>query len=405
MLSLGGDLDSLSEAITGRTAPIFTDAILNLESRLVERYSGSRILITGGAGFIATQTLKQALPFVPAKVVVADTSENSLAELVRDLRTSGLVQGGTALEPRLVDVTGPMVDRLVAEEGPFDAVLAFAAAKHVRSERDPISVLQMLNVNIIGTIRAVRAVLEARSDASVFVVSTDKAADPASIMGASKRVMELAVLGTVPQATTTRFANVAFSSGSLLQSWLIRLSRGQVLPVPADTRRFFVSPRESGQLCAIASVAPPGSIVVPRPEEVGSVDLLDALFNLLARLDLHPITFELPAYEAARAAGDPSAAPGAGSWPVLVTARDTAGEKAAEVFVGAAESAVPWEAGVDLVKSPIDCAPALGIADWVTETFQDPLPGLDLGMIVEALSTAIPNLEHVSGSARLDDRV
>ena len=153
----------------------------------------------------------------------------------------------------------------------------FAAAKHVRTERDPVSVLQMLNVNINGTLRSVEAVMSGNPEARVFVVSTDKAADPASLMGASKRLMEMVILGSYPQATTTRFANVAFSSGSLLESWLLRLARRQVLPVPADTRRFFVSPQESGQLCAIASAAPPGGVVVPEPGLIGSVDLLDAL--------------------------------------------------------------------------------------------------------------------------------
>ncbi|HYN36485.1 MAG TPA: polysaccharide biosynthesis protein, partial [Actinomycetota bacterium] len=320
---------------------------------------------------------------------------------VRALRSSGSVPAGVVLEPRLVDVTGPMIDRLCVDEGPFDVILGFAAAKHVRTERDAVSVLQMLNVNINGTLRSVQAVVSQNPDAAVFVVSTDKAADPASLMGASKRLMEMVVLGSYPHATTTRFANVAFSSGALLESWLIRLARRQVLPVPADTRRYFVSPEESGQLCAIASVAPAGGVVVPQPGLVGSVELLDALLAVLDSIGVR-----------ATVINEGSVREGAGEleisedrWPVLLTTRDTAGEKGAEVFVGERESARTWLPGLELIDSDFDAAEALEVAHWISRQFEDPVPGASLDEIEERMAKSIPNMQHVAGSARLDDRV
>jgi FlaA1/EpsC-like NDP-sugar epimerase len=400
-MSAGADLDLLARAVTGRERSIFAPAMREMRGRLEEQYAGASVLLTGGAGFIAGQTLRQLLPLRPGKVVVADTSENSLAELVRDLRSSGSVPAGVALEPRLVDVTGPMIERLCADEGPFDVVLGFAAAKHVRTERDPVSVLQMLNVNINGTLRSVQAVMSGNPDARVFVVSTDKAADPASLMGASKRLMEMVILGSYPQATTTRFANVAFSSGSLLESWLLRLARRQVLPVPADTRRFFVSPQESGQLCAIASAAPPGGVVVPEPGLIGSVELLDALLAVLDSLDVKASVID----EMSVREGGGGFIAREEAWPVLLTPRDTAGEKEVEVFVGSQESARAWLPGLDLVESEFSVEEATIAAGWVGRQFENPVPGASLKEIEERLARSIPNLRHVAGSSRLDDRV
>ena len=401
MTSVGIDLDILARAVTGREHSIFGPAMREMRGRLEEQYAGSSVLVTGGAGFIAGQTLRQLLPMRPSKVVVADTSENSLAELVRDLRSSGSVPAGVVLEPRLVDVCGPMIDRLCADDGPFDVVLGFAAAKHVRTERDAVSVLQMLNVNVNGTLRSVQAVMSQNPDAAAFVVSTDKAADPASLMGASKRLMEMVVLGTYPHATTTRLANVAFSSGSLLESWLFRLSRRQALPVPADTRRFFVSPQESGQLCAIASVAPAGGVVVPEPGLVESVDLLAALLQVLDAVGVRPSVIDEGSVRGG--AGDLDV--GVDGWPVLLTARDTAGEKSAEVFVGDGESARAWLPGLDLVNSGFNAEEAIDVARWIAGQFDEPIPGASLDEIEDRLARAVPNLRHVAGSARLDDRV
>jgi FlaA1/EpsC-like NDP-sugar epimerase len=386
----------LASAVTRRTMSLFLPALQHLEPELVATYAGARVLVTGGAGFIAGQTLRTVLPLGPSRVVVCDHDENSLAELVRDLRTSSAIDASCEFLPRLVDVTGPLIERVIAEEGPFDVVLAFAACKHVRSERDAASALHMLNVNINGTMRPVLAAKQQSPDARVFVVSTDKAADPASVMGASKRVMEMLVLGRFPEATTTRFANVAFSSGSLLESWLIRLANEQVLPVPADTRRYFVTPQESGHLCTLASVAPAGSIVVPDPGAVGSRDLAEALVQVLEVLDLRPRYITEDFVNTTRPAGR--------DYPVLVTDRDTPGEKAAEVFVGGDEVAEPWVDPLFSVRSPRDLPAAEDFAAWVDEASRLS-SGPDLDEIEAGLSAALRGFGHVRGHSGLDDRI
>jgi FlaA1/EpsC-like NDP-sugar epimerase len=393
------DIHQAAAAVTGRSTSLFAAPMEEMASEFDRLYPGARILVTGGAGFIAGQTLRTILPWEPARLVVVDTNENALAELVRDLRISSAVPAGTDLAPRLVDATSPLLQRLVQDEGPFDVVLAFAAAKHVRSERDAVSALHMLNVNINGTTNAVDAVVDTNPEARVFVVSTDKAADPASIMGASKRLMELAVFARHPAATTARFANVAFSAGSLLESWLVRMGRRQILPVPADTERYFVTPRESGQLCALAAAAPAGSIVVPDHAAISPTELQDALERLLTSLG----------FQAEISTGnDPSAArPGESSYPVLVTPRDTPGEKQTEVFCGSDETLVPWITNLDHVLAPVDAGPAareLGV--WVRGAIQNPLSERpSLAQIVTVMAEVLPNMQHVAGSGGLDQRI
>lgn len=393
---MAADLDALARAITGRDTSVFEPALAATVDTIRDAYRGARVLVTGGAGFIGGQTLRLLLALEPAKVVVADTWENGLAELVRDLRSEGAVRPGTALEPRLVDVTSPLLDRLVLEDGPFDVVLAFAAAKHVRTERDPISALRMLDVNINGTYRALAAAAASSPGCRLFMVSTDKAADPSSLMGASKRVMEEHVRAQFPDVTTTRFANVAFSSGSLLESWVIRLGRGHVLPVPADTERFFVRPLEAGQLCLLASVAPPGSVVVPSEGTVESVELTEALERVLRSLDLP--WRRVSAEEAVGQVGDGSVV------RVLVTERDTAGEKPAETFVGAAETQVPWVPAVDRIAT-VPPRPECGdVARWVQEAVRA-VPGPDSEDILARVAAAVPEFHHVTSTRRLDDRI
>ena len=390
------DLDTLAQAVTGRADSVFEPAWSAMSEEIYRVYHGSRILITGGAGFIGAQTLRLLLTLEPAKVVVADTWENGLAELVRDLRSEGVISELTLLEPRLVDVTGPLLERVVRDDGPFDAVLAFAAAKHVRTERDAVSALHMLNVNINGTYKALSAAATGNPACRLFMVSTDKAADPSSLMGASKRVMEELVLRELPTATTTRFANVAFSSGSLLESWLIRLGNGHVLPVPADTTRFFVRPVEAGQLCVLASVAPPGSIVVPSDGVVEAVELTVALERMLAAMGLP--WRQVEPLEAIGQSRDTS------SVRVLVTARDTAGEKAAETFVGSAEHQLAWLPAVDTVVSGPPRRECAEVARWIDDS-RTAIPGPEVAEIVDRLQAAVPEFRHVTSERRLDDRI
>src|SRR5690349_17662479 len=153
------DLERFSAAVTGRSQSLFGSSLSDVDVDLKELFQGARILITGGGGFIAGQALRELLKYSPKSVVVADTNENALAELVRDLRVEGCIPPSTRFEPRLLDVTGPLVRTMADLDGPFDVAMAFAAAKHVRSERDPLSAMHMTYVNVVGTQRTADAVL------------------------------------------------------------------------------------------------------------------------------------------------------------------------------------------------------------------------------------------------------
>jgi len=392
------DVDRLAAAVTGRSESLFRDALARQWEALEQRIAGRTVLVTGAGGFIATQTLRVLLSLQPANLVLVDMDENRLAELIRTLRTEHLVPAGTRVEPRLVDITTPLFDRLLDAVPEVDTCLQFAAAKHVRTERDEVSLLRMLHVNINGTLRVTRAMQERNPSAGMFVVSTDKAADPSSFMGASKRLMEIGVLGIDPAATTTRFANVAFSTGSLLESWLIRLRLGQPLAVPADTWRYFVSPQEAGQLCAIAATAPAGGIVVPDEDATGLSELRQALSRVLAQAGLEPLLLSDEA-ELRDVAVSPDA------YPVLVTARDTSGEKQAEKFVGAAERRSPWLPALGVVSASGDTAAAMEFAEWVDDVVGDPLRPVTMQEVAARMHAAVPEFGHVAGDKRLDDRV
>jgi len=391
-------LDTLSAAVTGRQASLFEDAFTQVSSTIADRVHGRNIMFTGGGGFIASQLRSVLLGFEPKSIVLVDSSENMLAESVRQLRSTSSVGLRTKVEPRLVDITSPLVDRLWADLDPIDECFQFAAAKHVRSERDPVSLLRMLQVNLNGTMRFSDSLKNANPEAGIFVVSTDKAADPSSLMGASKRLMEMAVLGTYPDATTTRFANVAFSAGSLLESWLMRIRAGQPLAVPSDTLRYFVSPVEAGQICAIAAVAAAGSVVVPDEESTGMIDLEAALTSVLETKGLTPVFVAESDAIDFQPSTDFEVA-------VVRSARDTAGEKREEKFVAHEEVRHDWLPRVGTVRPTQDPTSALEVAEWVTATIDDPKRDVTVADISAVVSSNLPEFRHVSTTNRLDDRI
>jgi len=391
-------LDTLSAAVTGRQTSLFDDAFDEVRSQIADRVHGRNILFTGGGGFIASQLRNVILQFEPKSIVLVDNSENMLAEAVRQLRSTSQFGLRTKVEPRLVDITSPLINRLWADLDPIHECFQFAAAKHVRSEREPVSLLRMLQVNLNGTVRFSESLKNANPEAELFVVSTDKAADPSSLMGASKRLMEMAILGTYPDATTTRFANVAFSTGSLLESWLMRLRAGQPLAVPSDTLRYFVSPLEAGQICAIAAVAPSGSVVVPDEESTGMVDLEAALTSVLAAKGLTPLFVAEEDAISFRPRTSTEVA-------VVRSARDTAGEKREEKFVAQEEARSDWLPRVGTVAPVQDASAALAVAEWVAAKTDGSIGAVAVADIAAVVSDNLAEFRHVSAANRLDDRI
>lgn len=337
-------LPSLSSIATGRSHALFDGDVEACRDRIEDAVRGRRVLCVGAAGSIGMSTTALLADFVPAALHVVDQNENGLAELVRSFRSraSSIAVGDLRALP--LDYGSEAMRLFLHAEEPYDLILNFAAIKHVRSEKDAFSVLQMFDTNFLKQARFLGHLNELDFKGRYFSVSTDKAANPTSMMGASKRVMEhvMFAVETAPAqasaVTSARFANVAFSNGSLLQSFQLRLDRGEPLAAPKDTRRYFVSLEESGQICLLATtIAPPRAIVIPRldPRE-HLVRLQEVAERFLRRNGFEPALYEDE--DAARRSVAHER--GRGRWPLLLTALDTSGEKPFEEFVGEGETTI-----------------------------------------------------------------
>lgn len=239
-------------SLIGRSNILFGDDVLENESILKEKVASSRFLVVGGAGSIGQAVTKEIFRRQPKALHVVDISENNLVELVRDIRSSlGYIEG--EFKTFAIDCGGKEFSALVESQGAYDYVLNLSALKHVRSEKDPFTLMRMVEVNILNTLSTLDAALKMGAK-KYFCVSTDKAANPVNMMGASKRIMEMFLMrGSESQAiSTARFANVAFSDGSLLHGFNQRLSKRQPISAPSDVRRYFLTPQESGELCLLS---------------------------------------------------------------------------------------------------------------------------------------------------------
>jgi FlaA1/EpsC-like NDP-sugar epimerase len=399
--------EELDALVVRRTDSLFAPDVVTRGDAIRDRVRGRRVLVVGGGGSIGSVTTRLVLGYQPAAVHVVDQSENYLAELVRDLRSGAADIGAADLRMLPVDYGSPVMERLLRESAPYDIVLNFAALKHVRSEKDVYSLLQMLDTNIVRHARF-KQWLSAHGHAETyFAVSTDKAANPSSLMGASKRLMEDLVFGSFvahsKSTTSARFANVAFSNGSILQSFLQRLSRRQPLAVPRDTRRYFVSQREAGDLCILAAFQTPDQhIAFPRMEpETELQDLQAVATRVLNRFGFTP---ELTEDEAA-ARRDVGALAREGRWPLLLTPLDTSGEKPYEEFIGKNETAV--EIGMNAVRAighRSSLAPEQGLFQQLERLINDASTSATKADIVNAIRHAVPNFHHTETGRDLDQR-
>lgn len=421
VLCLTTRIGRLATAITGRERGLFAADVAAKHSLLASALAGKRVLVAGGAGSIGAATIQALVDFKPSTLAVLDPSENNLAELVRHLRCHGEGFGGH-LSVQPLDYGSSLAAGWLARQAPFDVVLSFAALKHVRSERDEWSLARMLEVNLVKADRFLAACRRGgHGSGGVFLVSTDKAADPVSLMGASKRAMELllwahSMLGTpaslldggsaapLPRITTTRFANVLFSDGSLPWGFLQRLEKGQILAAPGDVSRYLVSPTEAGQLCLLAALAcPHRHLLVPaldpkrdqrRFTKVAEAVLRDAGFA--------PAWYQDEAHARANLSSDRAA----GRWPVLVTASDTAGEKPEEVFVAGDEVAL--DCGLAAVRAvpagPVDVSALTGFLRLVDQACDrgEPPPKAELA---RALAAVVPQLHHAETGRNLDTKM
>ncbi len=256
----------ISDSVTFRAESMFKSDIEANASVLSREIKGKKVCVIGGAGSIGSSFIKAVLRFEPAAVVVVDLNENGLAELVRDVRSTEGLYVTDEFRCYTLNFADPIFERIFREEKGFDIVANFSAHKHVRSEKDRYSVQALIENNDIKA-KKLMDLLTVYPPKHFFCVSTDKAANPVNIMGASKRIMEDLVMAYNQhfKVTTARFANVAFSNGSLPDGWIHRLQKKQPLAAPSDVKRYFVSPEESGQICTLACIlGRPGEVFFPK---------------------------------------------------------------------------------------------------------------------------------------------
>ena len=314
----------------GREKELFSEDITNYEKELSKIVSSSTFLVIGGAGSIGQAVTKEIFKRRPRKLHVVDISENNMVELVRDIRSSfGYIDGD--FQTFALDIGSVEYDAFIESDGKYDYVLNLSALKHVRSEKDPFTLMRMIDVNIFNTDKTLQQAI-AKGSKKYFCVSTDKAANPVNMMGASKRIMEMFLMRRSLEIpiSTARFANVAFSDGSLLHGFNQRIQKRQPIVAPNDIKRYFVTPQESGELCLMSCIFGDNrDIFFPKlSEELHLITFADIAVKYLEGLGYEP--YLCATEDEARTLAH--TLPETGKWPCLFTASDTTGEKDFEEF-------------------------------------------------------------------------
>ena len=322
--------------LIGRFNPLLELDVSQNEARITEVVSNSRYLVLGAAGSIGQSVTKEIFKRNPKKLHAVDISENNLVELVRDIRSSfGYIDGD--FRTFALDVGSWQYDAFIDSDGQYDYVLNLSALKHVRSEKDPYTLMRMIEVNILNTLKTIEQSKE-KGVKKYFCVSTDKAANPVNMMGGSKRIMEMFLMreSQFIDISTARFANVAFSDGSLLHGFNQRLEKKQPIVAPSDVKRYFVVPQESGELCLLSSLLGENrDIFFPKLSE----ELHLITFAEIAQKYLSSKGFEPYLCEKEDEARDLiKKLPQQGKWPCLFTPSNTTGEKDFEEFFTSSET-------------------------------------------------------------------
>lgn len=317
-------------SLIGRTAELFVEDVEAHENTLQQMVSSSTFLVLGGAGSIGQAVTKEIFKRNPQKLHVVDISENNLVELVRDIRSSyGYIEGD--FQTFALDIGSVEYDAFIEQDGHYDYVLNLSALKHVRSEKDPFTLMRMIDVNVFNTDKTIQQAI-AKGTKKYFCVSTDKAANPVNMMGASKRIMEMFLMRRSQKITisTARFANVAFSDGSLLHGFNQRIQKRQPIVAPNDIKRYFVLPKESGELCLMSCLMGENrDIFFPKlSEALHLITFSEIAVKYLEGIGYKPYLCKTE--EEARELVD--TLPEKGQWPCLFTRSDTTGEKDFEEF-------------------------------------------------------------------------
>ena len=322
----------MSQILTliGREKELFREDIEAYNQALKEIISSSTFLVIGGAGSIGQAVSKEIFKRNPKKLHVVDISENNMVELVRDIRSSfGYIDGD--FQTFALDVGSLEYDAFIKNDGHYDYILNLSALKHVRSEKDPFTLMRMIDVNVFNTDKTLQQAID-NGTKKYFCVSTDKAANPVNMMGASKRIMEMFVHRKSKEINVSmaRFANVAFSDGSLLHGFNQRIQKQQPIVAPNDIKRYFVTPQESGELCLMSCIFGENrDIFFPKlSESLHLISFADIAVKYLENLGYEPYLCNNE--DEARALA--KTLPKEGKYPCLFTSSDTTGEKDFEEF-------------------------------------------------------------------------
>lgn len=390
--------------LIGRTQPLFDRDLQSYGEQLDAAVAGARFLVIGGAGSIGAAVVRQIFKRRPRVLHVVDISENNLAELVRDIRSSmGYIDGD--FRTLALDCGSPIFDAFLAANGPYDYVMNFSALKHVRSEKDPWTLMRMIEVNIFNTDKTAGQAA-AMGAKKYFCVSTDKAANPVNMMGASKRIMEMYLMRRSEQlpVSSARFANVAFSDGSLPFAWTQRIRKLQPIAAPDDVRRYFVTDNEGAILCLLSTIFGNNrDIFFPKLSE----KLHLVRFSDIARRYLESLGYEPVACgdedEARRRASELIAQK---KWPCYFFQSDTTGEKDFEEFYTDVED-VDWERfqDVGIVQTQVGWDnPTL---QRFTETIEGMLKGgqWEKARLVDLFNETLSTFSHKETFKYLDDRM
>ena len=414
----------IADSVTFRPQSMFLKDIEANKETLTREIKDKKVCVIGGAGSIGSSFIKAVLRFEPKSVVVVDLNENGLAELVRDVRSTEGLFVPDEFRCYTLNFADPIFERIFREEKGFDIVANFSAHKHVRSEKDRYSVQALIENNDIKA-KKLMDLLTVYPPKHFFCVSTDKAANPVNIMGASKRIMEDLVMAYNKyfKVTTARFANVAFSNGSLPDGWIHRIAKLQPLAAPSDVKRYFVSPEESGQICMLACIlGKPGEVFFPKlgEDQMLTFSSICDRFVEAQGFEKDPCTTDADAKRKAAELKNSELQNSTLStcstlytlhsqlikYPTVYFKSDTTGEKAYEEFY------IPGE------KIDMQRFQALGVVEQTTRhdmeevnTFFDTLEAIfakedfTKAQVVEAIKEFLPNFQHEETGKNLDQKM
>tara|TARA_R110002020_G_scaffold276833_2_gene492144 strand:+ start:14928 stop:16115 length:1188 start_codon:yes stop_codon:yes gene_type:complete len=391
-------------SVIGRNAPLFAGDIAANEGRLGELVESSRFLVIGGAGSIGQAVTREIFKRKPLSLHVVDISENNMVELVRDIRsTLGYIPGD--FRTFAIDCGSREFRALLRVSGGYDYVLNLSALKHVRSEKDPFTLMRMVEVNVLNTVATLDEAF--RMDVGkYFCVSTDKAANPVNMMGASKRIMEMFLMRSSEKAPVSmaRFANVAFSDGSLLHGFNQRFAKRQPFSAPNDVRRYFVTPQESGELClASCLLGENRDIFFPKlSESLHLTRFSDIAVRYLEEMGFEPV--ECDSEEDARSRAAELIA--RRQWPVYFFRSDTAGEKDFEEFFTDRETLdLDRFESIGVIKNDAiyDVAKLEHFISEIARIRSQ--PSWEKSEIVELFNSMIPDFQHMETGRYLDGRM